>query len=326
MGLHPLPPRVREGTGGCIATPYVTPATLIAAPTGIGWSTIPVRNGTEQQQLAEQTNICWRATHDIDAMCNQPLRADLALETETGPGFRLTIPTSGSGAARLVTQRSPVTEIIGGQYSPSSAFPPVWTPIPASSFMAGAGSIQTLGNSMPDASGAGSYFIDIAPGYITWINGRDGTRLQVAYISGWAHTSLTSAVAASATTLAVDDVTGWLGTMGQIYDGALTESFTVTAVSADNPTTVFGASVPTGPGTLTLSSPLAYAHTSGILATALPYSVVWAAVLLCVAQALTRGATAITGPSMPGAMTHPGSPDECKVEAEALITPYRRPI
>ena len=46
-------------------SPYVTPQMLISAPTGISWNTIPPgANVSPIQRLAEQANICGRATSE----------------------------------------------------------------------------------------------------------------------------------------------------------------------------------------------------------------------------------------------------------------------
>ena len=51
-------PQLPVGPG----TPYITPAVLRSAPTGIDWTTIPSRNADARAQQAEQANICLRAT------------------------------------------------------------------------------------------------------------------------------------------------------------------------------------------------------------------------------------------------------------------------
>lgn len=321
-----------------MTTPYVTPASLVLMPLGIGWNTIPYAGASPSEQLAEQTNICWRATHTAESMCNQSLRSDIALEEFIGPDFRMHIKGAGAGVGEVIASRWPVTQVLGGQYSPTNSFPPAWTPIPSNQFRIASPAVQTVtaltvpnvqaGMVAPESSGAGAMFIEFAPGLVTWFMGRDAWRLQVAYINGWPHTSLTEPALAGADTLSVDDVTGWTGAGGQIYDGANTEPILVTSVSAQT-ISIVDQEVPTGPGTITLQSPLANSHPAGVLVTALPYQIVWAAGLIAAAQALMRGASAVTAPAIPGSMTPSGgtaSAEEMMIEAEALLAPYKRII
>ena len=58
-------------------------------------------------------------------------------------------------------------------------------------------------------SAEGGQAILVGGGYINWCYGRNGWAIQVTYINGWPHCSLTSAVAAGVTSLPVNDCTGW---------------------------------------------------------------------------------------------------------------------
>ena len=139
-----------------------------------------------------------------------------------------------------------------------------------------------------------------------------------------AHCSLTSDVAIGATSLPVDDCTGWAvtgefgntGAAGTVYDSGQQETVHVTA-----------ASVTSGPGTLTLSSPLTFGHTSGTMITTLPQSVIWATILFASAQALTRGSTSTTVHNIPGTgSSGEKSAGELVAQAELLLHPLRRTI
>jgi hypothetical protein len=306
--------------------PYVTPAELQAAPTGIGWSTIPSASASPLEQLAEVANICTRATHMVDAYCNQPLRADVAMEELLGPDFRITAPQGGFSNVRILCSRWPVTQVVGAQVAPASTFPPAWLPIPLTSLRLGFNEVQTVSPvGGTDASGAGAMFIEMASGYITWAGGRNNWRCQFAYISGWPHTVLTAAANAGDTSLQVDDVTGWAGAGGQVYDGASTEGVKGLSVSATTPMQVLGATVETGPGTIELVSPLAYPHAVGTMVSALPWNIIWATILLAASQALVRGATAIVAPGLPGSMQGAGAgPSTLAKDAYELLKPYRR--
>ena len=242
----------------------------------------------------------------------------------------------------MIASRWPITEIFGGQVIPASAFNPnpQWTPMASYLFRASQQNVQTIGSlAAPDASGVGPSFIEIAPGYMTWWSGRNAYRLQVAYQSGWPHATLTAPVLAGATTVDVDDVTGWAGAIGAIYDGGQTETVTGESASATTPTTIFtSTTVQTGPGTITLASPLGYNHEAGITISALPESVVQAIILLCVAQALVRGATATVMPPVSNSKFGMQSQHQTsqrsgaitsgtlEMSAYDLLTPYRRII
>jgi hypothetical protein len=299
-------------------TPYITPAVLLSAPTGISWSTVPGRNTEPSRQNAEQLNICARATAMVDGYCNQPLRATVDTETLSGPGtFRMQIQPSG--VARLLLSRSPVTQVVSGQVTSAAAFPPSWAAIPANNFRPEKPMLGVYGTSAPASAAEGGQAVLLAPGWVTWAAGRATSEVQVTYINGWPHGSLTGAVAAGASSLPVDDITGWFGAAGTVHDVGQQETISVTAVAPS----IAGAI--SGPGTLTLASALAYAHAAGVMVTTLPGTVIWAAILFAVSQALTRGATATTVQSQPGSRGGGGrDPAEVATEAELMIHPFRR--
>lgn len=302
-------------------TPYINPSILINAPTGISWDTIPFRGATPQQQYAEQLNICVRATAQVDGWCNQPLRATVDTEQLTGPGeFRCQLQPTG--VARLLMSRSPVTAVISGRVSSATAFPRSWSTIPANQFEPEIALIGVYGTTAPSSAGGGGQAILLAPGWVTWLGGRLSNRIEVTYLNGWPHASLSADVAAAATSLPVDDITGWLGAAGVVFDGGSQEFVSVTAVTP----TVSGAI--TGPGSLTLSTGLTYAHEAGTIVSTMPTTVQQACIYFAVSQALTRGATATAVQSISGSASGGGpstSTDYLNLAREHL-QPYRRVI
>ncbi len=293
-------------------SPYITPEVLLAAPTGIDWSTIPSLDASPAAQLAEQTRICWRVTDRIDSYCNQALRATINTETILGPHLRLTVTNQGNASA--LCSRWPVLSIVSANYVPRGA--PATTPlvIPSNMLSIRHSGLADFGTTIQGAAGAGPAWVDIAPGFIDWSLGRNGWYLNLTYVNGWPHAGLTAAVVEGATTLEVDDCTGWAGARGLIKDGQNMEYVSVTT-----------ASTTAGPGTLTLSAPTQYAHSAGVLVSTLPNTVEWAAILFATAEALTRGGTATTIAEMPGAAVAGGkSTEDLLVEAEAELSPYRR--
>jgi hypothetical protein len=307
-------------------TPYITPGMLLSAATGIQWSSIGGPGNsrpTVEQQYAEQLNICHRATSMVSGAVNQAFHATVDNEQLTGPGdFRFQLQNN-SGRARLLLSRTPVTNILGGQWTPASAFPAQWTLIAANQFRIEQPVLGIYGTTSPSGAGDGGQSILLAPGIITWWFGRMAYDIQVTYINGWPHGSLTAPAAAGATTISIDDCTGWgpptgstSGASGIMYDAGQQETVTCTAASATS-----------GPGTLTLSRGLSYAHSYGVMVSTLPGAIVQATILFAVSQALTRGATATTVQAMPGTSIGPGaSPETFEKLAKSILAPYRRVI
>lgn len=308
-------------------TPYITPSMLTSAPTGIAWSIIPFPKSNSQQQYEEQLNICWRATGIVDNYCNQVLRATADTEYYNGPDYRVTIQKTGNG--RIVLQRWPVLQVLAVSVSPNASFPRQFTTLPAGFYDIEHPIIGIYGSTTPSAAGDGGQAVLVAPGYINWALGRNGYRIAISYLNGWAHTSMTASAAAGATTLSVDDVTAFTGAASFVYDGANTETVNITAVTANTPLVlpISGATVPAGPGTLTLATPLANAHAAGTVVSSLPQDVIWAAVLAATAQALESGIDAITIQNIPGSQTVGGHGiSELTEQYEVILEPYRRTV
>jgi hypothetical protein len=285
-------------------TPYVTPAALKQAPTGVDFSDIPaggIRRGvTQEQKTAELANICARATALVDKCCKQPLRATIDPLPLYGPGApRVYVPRGrGDQPATLIMTRWPVLEVVSVQYS-KNCLPYNWSTVPAGLAVPAHPPAGLYGSSAPAAAGEGGQAIKLAAGYIDWRYGPEGYAILTEYVNGWPHCGLTAAADEDATELQVDDCTGWVitpvfpgaatGATGTVYDAGGQEVIQVTAASAAS-----------GPGTLTLAAPLANAHDAGVMVSTLPQSVEWAAMLFAIATALERGATAMKLPEVPG--------------------------
>jgi hypothetical protein len=316
-----------------LGTPYVTPQMLLNAPSGVSWSIIPNPQATTQEQLAEATNMCWRATSKIDTYCTQVLRSTADTEYLNGPGQPRCNVDRDTGNGVLIMRRWPVTDVLAIQTSPATAFPRVWSPVPAGQWDIRHPLIYS-GDSAAATAPDGGWTIDVAPGYITWQacgrnGGRGGLRVQVSYLNGWPHTSLTAAAVQGAQTFDVDDVTGWAGASGFCYDGASTEPLAVQSVTATTPLTLpnGAGTVAAGPGTVTLASPLAYAHAEGVVVSALPAVVIEAAVYAAAAQALEAGIDSMTIQTVSGERLSSGSSlKEISTEYELLLDPFRRTI
>jgi hypothetical protein len=320
--------------------PYISPTTLITAPTGIDWSTLgePTADPTPAENMAEIWNMCGRATSRVDGYINQVLRATADVELLHGPDYRVTVgPASGgwvptpywgnSGAtnARIILSRWPVLQVAGVKTCPNNVWPRTWTAVPAGFFEPEMPPIGIYGSVAPGGSAEGGQAILVGGGYINKCYGRNGWAIEVSYINGYPHCSLTAACAAGDTTIAVNDCTGWAisnyygtytGATGRVVDSGQQEAVHVTA-----------ASVTAGPGTLTLSSPLGYPHQAGTLVTTLPASIEQACIYFATAEALTRGATSTTIHAVGGAAQSSDSGARSLIEeGELLCHAYKRTI
>jgi hypothetical protein len=306
-------------------TPYITPGSnLDGWPTGVDFATIPMGTTvTTGQKTAALYNLCQSATQQVDEYCNQPLRSMLATEIQSGPDYWVTVQV-GSGLGRMVLQRWPVTQIISVQVAAAASFPAQWTTVPAGYWWIERPPMGLYGTNAPSGAGEGGQAVLISPAYINWCNGRNGLRVQVQYLHGWPHAGFTAAGTASAGSIVVDDCTGWApppstsgaiptsGATGVIYDGASQEVIQCTAATAT-----------AGPGTLTLASPLNYAHSALTMVSALPANAIWASALFAAADALTRGATSTVVKALPGRSGGATGADELRIDGEMKLRPYR---
>ena len=315
-----------------MVTPYCSAGMLTAQPAGLSWQTVPTLTASTQEQAAQLAQVCRNASSIVDSSCRQPLRATVNTETLTAPGKgRLTIDAE-TGIGSVVTRRWPVAQVLAVQTSPARAFPPVWTPVAVNQTSIRY-PVLSAPFAAPQSSASGGNVIDLAPGVASWANGRGTLRLEHAYLSGWAHAGTTSMALAGAMTVHVDDVTGWAGASGWIYDGTSTEPVTVTTVSADSALVIPGIvnpvvnslsggalTVQAGPGTVTLTSPLTYGHGAGTVLSALPETALRAAALFCAVQAIET-IDAIATQSLSGEV---GSTSLLAQSAEMALCEFRR--
>lgn len=315
-----------------MATPYITPNMLTTAPTGISWSIIPMPKATTAAQAAEQYNICWRATAIVDGYVNQVFRSTIDTEEQQGPNYYITVDNN-TGQVRWILSRGPVTEILAAQTS-ANILPPSWNQVTNGQWRIERPVIGMYGSYLPGGSGgSGGQTIYLGAGWGGWNLGRNGWLFSCTYTNGWPHAGLTTSAIAGATTLTVDDVTGFAGASAFIYDGTDSESIQVTSVTAVSNMTLpnGGGTAPAGPGTLTLASPLAFAHTGAVPAevvvSAIPSDVLWATVQAGMIQALDSGITSVSIQNVPGGSTTGGHGiAELESSYELLLEPYKRVI
>jgi hypothetical protein len=295
---------------------------LTDAPAGISWTVIPRLTASTGEQLAQLADVCRKATSIVDSYCRQPLRATVNTETGTGPGVARTSVSRDTGIGKLITRRWPVTEVAAVQVSPARSFPPQWSLIPAEQVMIGHPVIMSavLAAGAPPSGGN---VIEVAPRWVNWDLGRGGWRVLTSYLGGFGpHAGLTEDASEGDEEIHVDDVTGWAGAAGIAYDGMQTEAVTASAAAADSPAQLPGVAgtVQAGPGTLTLSQPLASGHAKGTVLSGLPEDVIHAAALAAMVQAL-EGIDAIATQSLSGQMA--GGTGTLATEMEMLLDPYR---
>lgn len=306
-------------------SPYVTPAILQAAPTGISWNTIPAGSQVSPEARASEIlSICNRATSMAEGFTNQVLRASVNTEFVESPNYYATVQPA-TGNIRVILSRWPIMQILAISVSPNG-WPRSFQALPANYWAAEQPVLGVFGSTAAGGSAQGGQaivFSSQAGG--GWDLGRSGYIIQIQYVSGWPHTTLTAAANAGDTVLQVDDCTGWAvtndigltGARGTIYDpGGNGESLTA-AVS----------SVTSGPGQLTLQSPVLYPHPVNTMFSTMPASIQWACVLYSSAIALTRGATATSIHTIPGGSAGDAKgPSSMMEEAELLLHDYRRVI
>jgi len=315
--------------------PYLSPEVLQSAPTGIDFSTIPAGDDiTPAQNAAELWNMCGRATSRVDEYLNQILRATVDVELCHGPDYRVTVgPAAGGqmntpywakagGNARITLSRRPILQVSNVQVCPNGQWPRQWTALPANWYEPEKPPVGVYGSSAPSGDASGGQSIIVGPGYISWCFGRNGFAIEVTYLNGWPHCSLSSYVAAGVTELPVNDCTGWavtnyygtyVGATGSIRDSGQEEAIHVTA-----------SSVTAGPGNLTLSAATNYPHQAGTIVSTMPRSIEEACIKFAAAEALTRGATSTTIHAVGGgAQSSGGGATQLIEEGELLIHGYK---
>jgi len=304
-------------------SPYIVPSQLSSYPTGVSWTTIPDQRASDQEKYAAQVIICTQATALADACTNQILRSTLQTETLYGPGnFRVNqLP---NGTTRLLLSQWPITTVTAIQVANAASMPYQWTPVQTGAWAVERPSLQLPGTSAAADSGTGGQSVIIGPGYVGWLLGRGGYVIETTYASGWPHAGITQAASAGDEILHVDDCTGWAPSApgGQGCSGVVQDN-----AGGQEAITCLASSVATGPGILTLSAALTYAHDPGVLVTSMPGQIQWGTVLFCASIAMTRGSTATTIQTIgPRSQQTASGADSLAAQAKAMLAPFARVI
>jgi len=279
--------------------PYITIAEYKQAPTSVDVDDF-VGGGSLALNDVELGNVLARASSWMDAHCGQVLAA--TVDTEN---FRCR--ASRDGFLRIHPRYWPIASVVACSFgsgpqsmqaldvstawieSESVVFPLVLTNL---SFL---GSIQFSKN-----------YQVLAEQFVT-----------ITYVNGYANTVLSASANAGVTSLAVDELAGFVpNTKFTIFDGVNTEIVTVASS--------FTAS--TGAGSVTLAAPTAYAHTAGMSASAMPPAVKQACIYMTNVILKSRGNSAlvmdsITATSIVG--NNPNVANDYNMACD-LLKPFRR--
>ena len=280
-------------------TPYITTAEYRQAPTAVDVDDL-VGGGSSAVNEQELKNVVARASSLIDAYCGQVLAA-----TQDTEQFRARI--SRDGMLRVHPRYWPIQVVVGGQYG---SFPNELTPLDPTTCW-----IEQMAVVFPLQGFGTQFFGPIQFGGIYQPNMEQF--VQLTYINGYANarTSITST--AGATSLAVNDVTGFLPNQQfQVYDGANTEILVVS--SSWVPTT--------GAGSLTLKSATTADHGVGVSASALPPAIKEAAILMTNYLLKNRGTSSIVMSSLSPTQSQTSSAAGMNdlEQAHQILEPYRR--
>lgn len=305
---------------------------LNSAPTGVSWEILPWPQATTTEQYEEQYNICVRATKMVDGYTNQVFRSTIDSEEQQGPNYYITVDNN-TGQVRWILTRWPVTQILAAQVS-SNVLPPSWTAVASGNWRIATPMLGTYGSYLSGGSGgSGGQTIYLGAGYGGGQNGRNGFLFACSYMNGWPHAGIVESATAGATTLYVDNVTGFAGATAFIYDGASSEEVSISSVVANSNLILpnNGGTAPAGPGTVTLASPLEFNHTGGappgVVISAIPADVIWATILAATTQALESGINAITIQNVSGSQTVGGhGVEQLDQEWKSIVAPYKRVI
>lgn len=301
-----------------MSTLYITPDYLTNYPSSVDWTIIPDVGASKALQAEALTEICQRATAIADNFCGQILCASINTEQSVTGDGRLTIdPNSQNGVYR--TQFGPILSVVSAEVSSNAAFPPSWSTLSSDNARIRGAFSQSY--PFPNAGGVGPKMIDIAPGYIV---AQPQTLLSLVYVNGYPHAALaqSGSVASGSTVIKVDQVVGFAGGTGWIYDTVNTELVSIASVTATNGSTGVGAY---GPGTLTLDSPTLHSHANGVLISAFPADFLDAVAMLAIARTMLRGSTAVVMATLSGSSSSTGNSKAATYieEARAVLRNYR---
>ena len=191
----------------------------------------------------------------VDSRCNQVLRATQNTEQLYGPGtFRVNLQPTGN--VRLLLSQWPVVSVSAIQVAQSNVFPLQWTQVANGAWFIERPPLMIAGSSAANDAGTGGQAVQMGPGYI-WSGVRGLWLIETTNIAGWPHAGITQNASAGDTELYVDDCTGW----APVTPGGPTVSGVIYDTNGNQEAaSALTTSATTGPGVISLSSPLTYSH------------------------------------------------------------------
>lgn len=247
------------------ATPYITAAEYVNAPTAVDVSQL-IPAGTTAANSAELVNVIARASSWVDQLCFQVLAATSTVETAFAR-------VRADGTVRVPCRYWPILEVDSFTVGRT---PSTGTQIADTADMW----VDGLSVLVVPVAGVGSTSNAPARSY-TGGPSQYGDRVYCTftYVNGYPNTTTSTLTAAGVTALPVASALGfYAGTTVTIHDGAGTEVVTVASVTGT---------------TLTLTAPTAFAHAAGVSVSNLPAAVKQATISLTSALIKTRGAEAL---------------------------------
>ena len=281
------------------STPYLTIAEFKQAPTATDVDDL-VGGGTSAINDQELANVVARASSWIDSHCGQVLAS--TVDTEA-----LRASIDRRGFLKIHPRYWPITEVVALSYGP---LPSLMASVSASTCW-----IEQESIVLPIQGFSAAF-----QGPIQFTGNYSTTQEQfvsVTYVNGYPNTALSASVSASASSLPVGDLTGFLpGSQFIVYDGASTERLTVGA--AFQPTA--------GAGLLPVTTPTAYAHGSTISVSALPPAIKQAAIYVTSAILKARGNAALVMQTLTPSTFQTSNPSAMADYNAAvdILKPFRR--
>lgn len=246
--------------------PYLTVAEYKNAPTAIDYDNLVV-GGNAAAQDAELANVILRATSFLNEYLNQDLTAGLVNETQR---TRIT----SQGYLALHPNRNPVLSLNSLSYG-SDPNNLVALSDPSTSWFENQQIIIPLSQISTTYSSAG-------PLAFGGVGSRQQVFVKYSYVAGYVNTTIASATATQSS-FTVADSSGFIaGERYRIYDGASSETITVSS------------SYVYGSNTILTASALSHSHANGVAIGNLPTAIKQAAILVTTAMLKMRGDASMT--------------------------------
>jgi hypothetical protein len=285
-----------------VSSPYLSLQEFKNAPTALDYGNL-VAGGNQAAQDAELSNAITRASSWIDQYCNQIIGATLDTEQQR-------VRISSDGTIKFHPKYFPIVALTSFSWG---ADPQTLVAAPDCSiaWLEEQQVIFPYANAATNWSSQGP----LSLGFVS--TPRQPVYINYSYVNGYANTLTASSTNAGGTSITVANATGIIpGDSLKIYDGASTENIMVASTYTYGSTTV------------PLTSPLLYAHASGISVSALPAAVKEAAILVTSAYLKIRGDASLTmGTTSAPNGTQIGDSQRVGTDiahAEDLLKPFRR--